>query len=70
MSAKKKEAMLTHLWRAKLAMGSHSDHFYFRAPDDLGDPSQLAADLADSSPFIQMRAARIVQIECVARLLN
>ncbi len=57
--------------------GSHVDKgvkdiipFYFRGPDDLGAASKIAEDLADSSPFVQLKAARMVQIECMARLLN
>jgi hypothetical protein len=71
-----KRRELTHLWRAKLQIGAKADYFYFRAPDELGRASQIAADLADSSPlfrsspFVQLKAARMVQIECMARLLN
>ena len=61
---------LTHLWRATLNIGGKKESFYFRAPDDCSNASALAGDLADRSPYVALKAARLVSVECVARLLK
>jgi hypothetical protein len=55
---------------AHLNIGRSKEGFYFRGPDDCSAASRIAADLADQSPYISLKAARIVKIECIARLLN
>jgi hypothetical protein len=61
---------LTHLWRAYLTIGAKIEMFHFRAPDDCALASSLASILADQSQYITMKAARLVKIECLGRLLN
>jgi hypothetical protein len=61
---------LTHLWRASLTIGAKVETFYFRAPDDCTIASSMASQLADQSQYITMKAARLVSVECLARLLN
>jgi len=61
---------LTHLWRAQLNIGGKREGFHFRAPDDCAIASFIAAQLADQSQYITLKAARLVSIECIGRLLN
>jgi hypothetical protein len=63
--------VLTHLWRAHLSLGGRNkESFFFRAPDDCSNASVIAGMIADQSAYITMRAAKIVSIECMGRLLN
>jgi hypothetical protein len=61
---------LTHLWRAKLTISNKVEYFHFRAPDDCSIASFIASQLSDSSDYVTMKAARLVSVECVGRLLN
>lgn len=63
-------AALTHLWRPNLSIGRNRDGFYFRAPDDCSQACAIAQELADSSQYINLKAAPIVSVERIARLLN
>lgn len=61
---------LTHLWRANLCIGAKKEAFYFRAPDDCTAASSVASRIADQSQYITMKAARLISVECISRLLN
>ena len=60
---------LTDLWRAHLNIGRTNEGFYFRVPDDCTYASLIAKNLADQSEYIKLKAARIISVECIGRLL-
>ena len=51
-------------------IGESKSSFYFRGPDDCPTASTIAADIAAESDYVRMKAARLISVKYIGRLLN